>query len=85
VLYSFYRYLIVCLEVKTGDYFAWMDSLPPQHPIFPLNGKIGELFHVNTIEHGRNFMHAMRRVRISLDVALPLQTSQPMLCRSSRC
>lgn len=62
VLYSFYRYLIACLEVKTGDFTQWMENLPPQNPLPPLTGRIGALFHVKPIEKGRDFMHAMRRV-----------------------
>lgn len=63
VLYSFYRYLVSCLEELTGDYEGWLDNLPPQKPLPPLTGKIGEFFRVKPIENGRDFMHAMRRVR----------------------
>jgi hypothetical protein len=63
-LYSFLRYLIECLQIRTGDYEAWLEALPPQEPMWPLRGLLGRVFGVHTIEHGADFMHAMRRVRL---------------------
>lgn len=64
VLYSFLQYLIGCLQRKTGDYKAWLASLPPQAPMWPLNGFLGRALGVHTIESGEHFMHAMRQARI---------------------
>jgi hypothetical protein len=63
VLYSFYCYLITSLQKKSGDYHAWIAALPPQHPIWPLNGTFGRFFGVHTIHNGPDFMHAMRQAR----------------------
>jgi len=62
VLYSFYCYLITCLQRITGDYDAFLRDLPPQHPMWPLNGKLVKFVRVRTIENGEEFMHVMRRV-----------------------
>jgi hypothetical protein len=62
-LYSFYCYLIGCLQKLTGDYEAWVDSLPPQPPRWPLHGKVGKMLGWHPIEKGADFMYTMRKVR----------------------
>ena len=64
VLYSFYSYLLGCLRLKTGDYEGWLARLPPQEPLWPLNGALGKAAGVHTFEDGGDFMHAMRQVRL---------------------
>lgn len=63
VLYSFYCYLITCLQRKSGDYAAWLRNLPPQEPMWPFNSDLGRLLNVKTIHDGERFMFVMRRVR----------------------
>jgi Organic solute transporter Ostalpha len=70
VLYSFLSYLIGCLQLKTGDYYAWLLQLPPQAPLWPLNGWIGTALGVKTIQDGRHFMLKMRQVHTRPSVVL---------------
>jgi hypothetical protein len=68
VLYSFYSYLIACLRLKTGNYEAWLETLPPQEPTWPMKGTLGRAVGVHTIDSGADFMHAMRQVRAFVSV-----------------
>ena len=79
VLYSFYSYVIAYLEDKTGDYAAWLARLPPQKPLPPLTGKIGEFFDVKPIENGEYFMKQMKRVCRLLAGLLAILSSRAQL------
>jgi hypothetical protein len=63
VLYSFISYLVGCLQRNTGNYDAWLASLPPQEPTWPMNNRVGRAIGLKTYDDGAEFMQAMRRVR----------------------
>ena len=77
VLYSFIQYLIGSLRRKTGDYNAWLATLPPQEPVWPFNTQFGGLFGFRTIHDGADFMHAMRQVRLAAALLLNMMCAGP--------
>lgn len=97
VLYSFHCYLTTYLRYKTGDYPAWCAQLPPQAPLPPLNGKLGQLLGMRTITDGEDFMARMRTVRalansapvlwlmFGVDVSAEARCYSPLLTVIHRC